>query len=235
MFQGLTGEFEIGLEFYGRVKGIYPRDIFWYEVDDFPKRSGEFYKLLAEVLPRTGLTSDLRASTVKHKLEEAIDLFEGNRTLADTDLKIAGENAKYPGFTALQYAFSNYLAGTAIATETTSDDYLDIFRSLDSIYVRILKKLMTEYNSKLGNIFNREQKIYEADEKFQRLSSLWYLRQMVNLHFASKYLPEEETKAWPMKVLKPRARTGYSNKIKTVTIKLPEPEIYEEAIAAFNQ
>jgi hypothetical protein len=234
-FSGAPGDFRIGLVFYGRVKSINPRDIFWYEVDDFPGRSLGFYRLLKEVLPRTGLTSTLGVSSVKRRLEEAIALFEGSRTLEDIGLKLEGENAKYPGFTALQHAFASYLAGSATATETTRDGYLEIFRNLDGIYVRILRKLMTEYNSKLGNIFNREQKIYEADEKFQRLSSIWYLRQMVNLHFASEYLPKEKTGVWPMKVLKPRALVRSANKTRTVSIKLPEPEIFEEAIAALEK
>jgi len=94
---------------------------------------------------------------------------------------------------------------------------------------------MVEYNRKLGNIFNRQQKICEADEKFQRLSSIWYLRQMASLHFASKHLPEDQTRAWPMKVLKPRAREGSRNNMKTLSIKLPEPEVYQEAIAFFDR
>ena len=93
---------------------------------------------------------------------------------------------------------------------------------------------MVECNTTMGNIFNREQKIYEADGKFQKLSSLWYLRQIANLHFASKYLPKDKLRAWPMKVLKPRARIYQRNSTSRLEIKLPTPEDYEEAIAHFN-
>jgi len=89
---------------------------------------------------------------------------------------------------------------------------------------------MVDYNAKLGNLFTREQKIYEADEKFQRLSSLWYLRQIMNLHFASKYWSEDETLAWPLKVLKPRARIYRGSKVTSVEINLPEMETFQEAI-----
>ena len=229
-FNGSAGEFSIGLIFYGSVKGINPRDVFWYEIDDFPLRSRAFYTLISKVLPETGVTLDLKAQAVSLKLKEAIEFFEGRRTAEDIGFELNLNNAKYPGFAAIQEAFARFLAGTSLATETNRDSYLDIFRSLDGIFVRILKKLMTEYNTKLGNIFNREQKIYEADEKFQRLSAIWYLRQIANLHFASEYLPEDETRAWPMKVLQPRARHHTSNNRRTVSIKLPEPEVYEEAI-----
>ncbi len=130
----------------------------------------------------------------------------------------------------MQNAFSNLLIATTIATYDTKDSYLEVFRSLDGIYTGILKKLMVDCNAKLGNLFTRDQKIYEADDKFQRLSSLSYLRQIMNLHFASKYLSEDETLSWPLKVLKPRARTYRGGNVTYVEIKLPEIETFQEAI-----
>lgn len=234
-YGGTTGKFTIGLMFYGKVKGIAPQNIFWYDIKEFPARSAAFYKLLSELMPRTGLTANLKSSSVKNQLEEAMAVFNAERTAEDIGLKLSLADVKYPGFSALQIAFSSLLAATTIATETTRDSYLEIFKSLDSIYIKILKKLMVDYNAKLGNMFTREQKIYEADEKFQRLSSLWYLRQIINLHFAEKHLPKDETAAWPLKVLKPRARTYGGSKATTVEIKLPAPEIYEEAIASLEK
>jgi len=233
-FAGTTGKFTIGLMFYGKVKGIGPQNIFWYDLKEFPPRSGAFYKLLSAVIPRTGLTANLKTSAVKNQLEEAMAVFNAEKTAEDIGLKLSLADVKYPGFSALQIAFSTLLAATTIATETTRDSYLEVFRSLDRIYINILKKLMVDYNAKLGNMFTREQKIYEADEKFQRLSSLWYLRQIMNLHFAEKHLPEAETTAWPLKVLKPRARTYQRNNMSKVEINLPTHEIYEEAIAHFD-
>ncbi len=234
-FVGNTGKFTIGLVFYGKVKGIGPQNIFWYDLKEFPARSGAFYKLLSDVIPRTGLTANLKTSAVKNQLEEAMAVFYGDKTAEDIGLKLSLADVKYPGFSALQIAFSTLLAATTTATDSTKDSYLDLFKSLDSIYIKILKKLMIDYNAKLGNLFTREQKIYEADEKFQRLSSLWYLRQIMNLHFAEKNLPEDENLAWPFKVLKPRARTYRGGKVTSVEIKLPEPEIYEEAIAKLEK
>ncbi len=234
-FTGTTGKFTIGLMFYGKVKGIGPQNIFWYDLKEFPPRSGAFYKLLSEVIPRTGLTANLKTSAVKNQLEDAMAVFYGEKSAEDIGLKLSLSDVKYPGFSALQTAFSTLLAATTIATDSTKDSYLELFRSLDSIYIKILKKLMVDYNAKLGNLFTREQKIYEADEKFQRLSSLWYLRQIMNLHFAEKHLPEDENLAWPLKVLKPRARTYRGSKVTSVEIKLPEPEIYEEAIAMLEK
>ncbi len=232
-FIGASGKFNIGLVFYGQVKSLSPRDLFWYEVDDFPPRSKAFYDLISAVVPSTGITSELKTSSLKSRLKNAIEFFEGKRKAEDIKLNLL--NVIEPGFFALQHAFSMFLAGTTLATETTRGSYLEIYRSLDDIYVRILRKLMVDYNTTMGNIFNREQEIYEADEKFQKLSLLWYLRQIANLHFASKYLPMNETRAWPMKVLKPRARVYRGSSLAKLEIKLPTPEIYEEAIVHFDK
>ena len=231
---GATGEFETSLMFYGKVKGLNPWDIFWYDIDEFPVRSGAFYALLSEVLPRTGLASDLKPSTVKRKLEEAIDIFEGNRNVEDLGLKLNLADAGYPRFTVMQRAVADFLAGTAIATESTRDSYLKIFRNLDNIFIRILKKLMPEFNAGMGNLFNREQKISNADEKFKRLSSRWYLRQIANLHFASKYLSKDEIRIWSTKIVRPRAMAHNAGKVRTLSIKLPELKVFEEAIASLE-
>ncbi len=233
-FIGARGKFTIGLVYYGTVKGIAARDIFWYQLEEFPIRSRAFYDLLSRVVPRTGLTGELKSASVKRTLENAMGFFQGTLSAEDIGFDLNPGNAQYPEFHALQRAFSYFLAGTTMAVDSTVEAYLDIFRSLDHIYSGILQKLMAEYNTKLGNIFNREQKIYEADEKFQRLSSIWYLRQMASLHFASKHLPTEEIRHWSVKVLKPRARRGSSSNRATVEIKLPAPEEYEEAMASLE-
>ncbi len=182
------------------------------------------------MIPKTGLTANLKTSAVKNQLEEAMAVFNREKTAEDIGLKLPLAEVKYPGFHALQIAFSTLLAATTTATDSNRDAYLDIFKSMDRIYISILKKLMVDYNAKLGNFFTLEQKIYEADEKFQRLSSLWYLRQIMNLNFAEKHLPEDENLAWPLKVLKPRARTCRGSRATSVEIKLPEPEVFEAAI-----
>ncbi len=235
VLSGATGQFKIGLMFYGKVRGLNPWDIFWYDIDEFPVRSGAFYALLSEVLPRTGLTSDLKSSAVKRKLEEAIDIFEGSRDVKDLNLKLNLGDASYPRFTVMQRAFADFLAGTASATESTRDSYLEIFRDLDGIFMRILKHLMPEFNAGMGNLFTREQKICNADEKFKRLSSIWYLRQIANLNFASKYLSKDETQVWPMKVVQPRARTTTTGNRRTISIKLPELEVFEKAIESLEK
>lgn len=235
VLKGATGEFKIGIMFYGKVRGISPWNIFWYDIDEFPVRSGAFYALLSEVLPGTGLTSDLSSSSVKRKLEEAIDVFEGTRDVKDLNLKLNLGDASYPRFTVMQRAFADFLAGTAIATESTRDSYLEVFRKLNGIFIRMLRHLMPEFNAGMGNLFTREQKISNADEKFKRLSSIWYLRQIANLQFASKYLPEDETRVWPMKVVQPRARTTTTGNRRTSSIKLPDLEVFEEAIKSLEK
>lgn len=234
-FIASDGKFTIGLIFYGSVKGIAPRNILWYDKEGFPVRSAAFYELLSNVVPKTGLTGELKTAPLKNTLQDAIAFFQGTCSAEDIGLKLNLGNTEYAEFYALQTAFSKFLAGTTLATESTTDAYLDIYRSLDDIYITILQKLKEQYNTKLGNIFNREQKIYEADSKFQRLSSIWYLRQMANLHFASKHMPEDEARAWPLSILKPRARRRMRNNRQTIEIELPAPEEYDEAIAALKR
>lgn len=225
-FRSADSSFSIGLVYYGSVKGIAPRDIFWYQMKEFPPRSGAFFKLLSAVVPETGFTSSLRPSSVKRDIEDAMSLLQGNSTPEASD--------PYAEFTAFQAAFSRFLAGTAMANDDNTDDYLEIFRGMDTAFAAILKKLMAEYNAGMGGMFSGEQRIYDADEKFQRLSSLWYLRQMASLHFASKHLAKEDIRHWSLKVLKPRARRYSSNGRPTIEIKLPPMEDYEEALAALD-
>lgn len=129
-FGGSTGKFTIGLMFYGKVKGMEPQNIFWYDLKEFPARSAAFYKLLSAVVSRTGLTVNLKTSTLKNQLLEAMTVFNGEKTAEEIGLKLALADVKNPGFSALQIAFSNLLIATTIATYDTKDSYLEIFRSL---------------------------------------------------------------------------------------------------------
>lgn len=231
VFRSREGSFSIGLVYYGSVKGIAPRDIFWYQMKEFPERSGAFFKLLSAVVPETGFTSELKPSSVRRDLESSMTLLSGSASPEELGLSAPGQ---YPEFSAFQLVFSRFLAGTTMANDDNADEYLAVFRSMDRAFAAILKKLMAEYNANLGGMFNREQKIYEADEKFQRLSSLWYLRQMASLHFASKHLAKEDIRHWSLKVLKPRARRYSSSGRPTIEIKLPPMEDYEEALAGLE-
>ncbi len=102
------------------------------------------------MIPKTGLTANLKTSAVKNQLEEAMVVFNGDKTAEDIGLKLLLADVKYPGFHALQIAFSTLLAATTTAIDSTRDAYLDIFKSMDRIYISILEKLMVDYNAKLG-------------------------------------------------------------------------------------
>lgn len=234
-FSSSDDDFKIGLVFYGKVKGISPNDVFWYERDKFPERSGVFYRLISAVFPETGLLHELKADAVKRRLDDALDYFLGNRSLEDIGLEETLGNNLKPRYAAVQNAFGWYLAGTAASTDSTSDLWLDLFPHLNTIFAGMLEKLQEELLTVKGGVFTGEQQIYDAGEKFQRLSSIWYLRQIASLHFASKFLPEEENRPWPMKILAPRARLGMRNNRRTVNIKLPEPEVFQEAISRLRQ
>jgi hypothetical protein len=62
-------------------------------------------------------------------------------------MKLVVGNCLYPN-AAMQEAFSSFIAGTAIATDSTRNSYLEIFRGLNSFFARILKQLMNEISAK---------------------------------------------------------------------------------------
>ena len=231
---GDNGGFKLGLIYYGKVRGASPNDLFWYEKDEFPRRSEAFYSLLSAVLPKTGLTIELKPEKVRRRLDDALECFLGNRTLEEIGLQPVLGNSLRPRYAAVQNAFGWFLAGTAVATEDSRDGWLELFGRLDSIFARMIETLREEIITVNGGVLSGESRINEAGDKFSRLSSIWYLRQIANLHFASRYLPEEEVRAWPMKILIPRSRTGMRNNRTTVYINLPDEETFEEALSALS-
>ncbi len=93
-FGGSTGKFTIGLMFYGKVKGMEPRNIFWYDLKEFLARSAAFYKLLSAVVPRTGLTANIKTSIIKNQLLEAMAVFNGEKTAEEIGLKLSLADVK---------------------------------------------------------------------------------------------------------------------------------------------
>lgn len=229
-FTGSAASFKVGLVFYGRVKGINPRDIFWYELEEFPRRSGAFYSLVSVILPQTGLASDLKPAAVRRTLRDALEYFLGTRSIDDSGLKDAVGNSLYPEYSVMVEAFTRFLAGTAGASAESAGAFLDIFRDLDGIFADMVSHLRESMAGFNPGRFAGDRQVYDMGEKFERLSTIWYLRQIAALHFAGRHLGEEETKAWPIKILKPRAVERMSNNRRTVSIDLPGQEVFDETL-----
>jgi hypothetical protein len=229
-FTGSGDSFKVGLVFYGRVKGINPRDIFWYELEEFPLRSGAFYSLVSAILPETGLAAGLKPAEVRRTLRDALEYFLGTRSIDDSGLKDAVGNSLYPEYSAMVEAFTRFLAGTAAASAESTGAFLDIFRDLDGIFADMVSHLRESMAGFKPGRFTGDRQVYDMGEKFERLSTIWYLRQIAALHFAGRHLTEEETKAWPIRILKPRAVERMSNNRRTVSIDLPGQEVFDEAL-----
>lgn len=229
-FTGANGSFRVGLVYYGRVQGISPRDIFWYDKEGFPERSGAFYSLISVVLPQTGLTSDLKPGVVKGILQDALEYFLGRRSLEDSGMKDAVGNSLYPEYSAMVEAFTRFLAGTAAASGSAKDEFADLFGKLNRIFADMLGHLREETSVFGPGLLTGEQKVYDMGEKFERLSSVWYLREIAALHFAHGLVSPEESERWPLKVLKPRARETMRNNRRMVSIELPPLEVFDEAL-----
>jgi len=228
-FIGSGGSFKVGLVYYGSVKGIDPRDIFWYDVDSFPERSGAFYSLVSAILPETGLAGDLKPESVRRTLQESLEYFKGNRAIEDLEIRDVVGNTLYPQYSAMVEAFTRFLAGTAASSGSSSEGYIEVFRDLDRIFAEMLVTARDSLAGFKPGRFTGDRKVYDTGERFERLSSVWYLRQIAALHFAPGLLGKDGIRHWSMLVLKP-ARETTSNKRRMVSIELPEPEIFDKAI-----
>ena len=230
-FIGGGGSFSVGLVYYGRVKGINPRDIFWYDIDGFPERSGAFYSLVSAILPNTGLTGDLKPAVIRRTLQDALEYFQGSRSIEDSGMKDIVGNSLHPRYSAMVEAFTMFLAGTAASSDATADGYLDIFSDLDRIFASMLGTLRESLAAFKPGLLTGDRQVYDMGERFERLSSVWYIRQIAALHFASDRLDDDDIRHWSMLVLKPRARETTRNNRRMVSIELPEPEIFDKAIS----
>lgn len=230
-FDGPREKFEIALIYYGSRNGIGPGDHMWYDIDTFPARSAAFWHAAGTVLRGSGIpTGAAFTSTVERGLDESVGMFEQSPQLAFDGLTQITRNDVYAPWTALYDAFSQVVAGACASSEEQARDWLVLFRKLDGFYARILFRFMAEIERQGGRMLERETAILSLGDQFQRLASLWYLRQIVRVHLAEKHLSQDEIRPWTLKILTPRARI-YGNEKK---IQIPEQSLFEEQIAALG-
>lgn len=230
VFRSPSGPIELTLVCYGSHNGIDPGEHIWYDVDTFPARSGAFYRTIGAILGRTPLHSSFEdPAGVRSKIEDAVSAFESSDRLSSGSIS---QPDVYAPWTALYNSFCTFLGGAASAGTSSIEAWTDLFLRLDAFYGRIVRRFRTEIENLGGaGLLGRESAILSLSDQFDRLSAIWYLRQILRLHLAEKHLPEDRIRHWTLKLLKPRARR-YSNELK---IQLPAPSEFDEQLAELER
>ncbi len=223
-FRGAEAKFEIELENYTGRNGLGAGQIVWYDIDSFPSRSLLFYRAAGTVLGGSGAVSAYNhPAPVSRALEEAVTSFEQSPSLVSESLS---QPNPYHLWSGLFEAFCTFLAGTTLSTATDSDAWMELFRSLDGFYARILERFLTEIDERSGAILSKESAIYSLSDQFDRLTALWYVRQIARLQFADRHADPASIRPWSLSVLTPRALPAAGR----LSIKLRERAMYEEEI-----
>lgn len=223
-FGGADGKIEIELENYTGRNGLGSGQMVWYDIDSFPSRSLLFYRAAGMVTRGSGAVSAFNhPAPVSRALEEAVSSFEHSPSLVSESLS---QPNPYHLWTGIFEAFCSFLAGTALSTGIDTAAWLELFRSLDGFYARILARFLTEIDERSGAILSKESAINSLSDQFDRLTALWYVRQIARLHFADRHADPASIRPWSLSVLTPRALPAGGR----LSIKLRERSMYEEEI-----
>jgi len=223
-FRGAEAEFEIELENYTGRNGLGAGQILWYDIDSFPSRSLLFYRAAGTVLGGSGAVSAFNhPAPVSRTLEEAVTSFEQSPSLVSESLS---QPNPFHLWTGVFTAFCSFLAGTTLSTGADADAWMEVFRSLDGFYARLLERFLREIDERSDAILSKESAINSLSDQFDRLTSLWYVRQIARLHFAEKHADPASIRPWSLSVLTPRALQAGGR----LSIRLREKSMYEEEI-----
>jgi hypothetical protein len=222
-FAGSGGRFELELLNYTGRNGLGPSQIVWYDVDTYPARSALFFDVVKSVISESTLAMKFHPSYMSRQIEESVSAFEQSPTLVSESLS---QPNPFHLWTAIYEAFSACLAGTTQSTDTNVQAMLEIFRDLDGFYARIIDRFMREIEEKSGTLLFKESAINNLSDQFDRLTAIWYVRQIIRLNFADRYLDPSQICPWSLSILTPRALQA-GNKL---TIKLREMEMYLEEL-----
>jgi hypothetical protein len=222
-FKGSGGGFEVELSNYSGRNGLSPSQIVWYDVDTYPARSALFFEVVKGIVSESALAMKFYPSYISRQIEESVSAFEQSPTLVSDSLS---QPNPFHLWTGMFEAFSAFLAGTTQSTETTAPALLEIFRDLDGFYARIIERFMKEIAEKSGTLLFKESAINNLSDQFDRLTAIWYIRQIIRLNFADRHLDPSRICPWSLSILTPRALYA-GNKL---SIKLRETEMYEEEI-----
>lgn len=223
-FKGPDGGFDLELANYDGRNGLGARQIFWYDIDGYPVRSGLFYRAAGQVVSRSGARSLFdHPSPVSRRIEEAVSAFETSPGLVSGSLSQPNPYFLWSG---VFDGFCSFLAGSTMACDADAPGWVDLFLSLDGFYARILTRFLKEIDERSGPSLSRESSILALSDQFDRLSALWYARRIARLHFAEGRLDAQRIREWNPSLLTPRALQAGGK----VSIRLRERSMYEEEI-----
>ena len=217
---------------HGGRNRLSAQDVFWYDVDAFPKRSSDFYELLGKILTGTILTNGNLGDPAYHRelLNKAVKEFEEAVAL-DSQKISATDGVRCAPWVVLQNAFAMFLAGVAVAGDRKQEAFLALFNDLNDIWARILERLLLELERQSKKSKLAGYRAESLGEQFDRLSSLWYFRRIIRLNFAEKQMNPDDILFWSIKLLQPRAmydrRRDYYELLPKPKVELIEAHIQE--------
>lgn len=219
-FHGPVRDVELELEHYRGRNGLGAGQIFWYDPEEFPHRAALFYDTAAMILAESPMRSlyDGTAAAVR-SLDEAMSAFEAGPLHSES----VTQSNPFAAWSGMRNAFSAVTAGTMLASDSDAEEWQRILSGLDSYYARVLSRFLKEIDDKSSSLM-RESAILSLGDQFDRLTSLWYTRQIARLCFSARR--GWETLDWTMGLLTPRPLSA-GNKL---SIRLKERSAYEEEI-----
>lgn len=223
-FKGPDGGFDLGLVNYEGRNGLGATQIFWYDIDEYPVRSGLFYRAAGQVVSRCSARSDFdHPSPVSRRIEEAVSAFENSPRLVSGSL---AQPNPYHLWSGVFGGFCSFVAGSTLSSDADASGWVELFLSLDGFYARILTRFLREIDDQSGPSLSRESAILALGDQFDRLTAIWYARQIARLHFARTRLDGSEIREWDIRLLTPRALQAGNS----LSIRLRERSMYEEEI-----
>lgn len=220
-FEGPVSGFEIELEHYRGRNGLGPGQIIWYDIDEFPVRAGIFFDAASAVLSRSPqCTLYDNPAAASRTLDEALRAFEDGPLHTDS----LSQPDPYHVWTGMRQAFSAVLAGTMLSGDRDEAGWKEVFDRLDDCYAGVLSRFLPEMDAG-SRAIPGESAIHRLSDQFERLSSLWYTRQIARICFAGRR--GLEAREWSLSILTPRALQAGGR----ISIRLRERSMYEEEIA----
>ncbi len=223
-FSSEKGSFDLGLVNYEGRNGLGAREIFWYDLEEYPVRSGLFCRAARLVLSRSAALSLFdHPALVSRRIEEAVTAFETSPRLMTQSIS---QPDPYYLWSGVFDGFCSFVAGATLSGEEDESGWVELFLSLDGIYARILSRFLKEIEDLSGPSLSKETAIFGLGDMFDRLTAIWYARQIARLHFAGTRIDRAKIREWDIRLLTPRALQAGGK----LSIKLRERSMYEEEI-----
>jgi len=228
-FRGAPGSFDVELVNYTGRNGLNASQIVWYDVETYPARSGLFYGAVGRIVAGSAVSARFdHPASVSRSIEDAVTTFEESPGLVSESLSQPNPFHLWYG---VYTGFCAFLAGTMLAGDVTTGSWLELFRDLDGFYARVIVRFLKEIDDSSQAILSKESAINNLSDQFDRLTLLWYVRQIARLHFADRHLSAEEIRPWSLSILTPKALLAGNR----LGIRLRERELYEEQLGALRE